>query len=958
MAAQKELVNRFIALKTGCAGNREKKRFEHTFGRTVEEGENITPIARHAERILSELNFALQLNGETNAYTSEIDRALTCLEDAVKEDGCLTRSACARAEECLMPLAPAAKEYDVICVGHAHLDMNWMWGWQETVAATLSTFRTMLDLMKEYPDYTFMQSQGSCYRIVEEYDPAMMAEIRERIAEGRWEVTANAWVETDKNMPDEDLLLHHVSETREYLKNTWGLDPDKCEVDFSPDTFGHSRFIPEINRFAGVKYYYHCRGLKEDHVLYRYRAPSGSEILMYREPYWYNSGIAPYVGTGAVNMQKQCAGLRTSLIVYGVGDHGGGPTRRDIERVLEMQGWPVFPRVRFGTLHEYFHAAESVRDALPVVDHEVNAIFPGCYTTQSRLKKTHARAARSLSDAASVCALAGREYPYERLSEARKNVLFTHFHDILTGSCVQDSREYAMGLLQQAMAHTQTLEGNALRELAEASDTSCFEADDDIRFTQSEGAGVGVGVPVDVGTGMGYELGYYRGVPNPERGAGKTRIYTVFNLTDAEKDEPAELTVWDYAGDMRRISVIDARGNELPFEIAPGMPMKYWDHRYITMYVRVKVPPRGYTVLAVREKEADEYPTYVNTGERVMEPMGKAVLENVRLRAVIDNNTGCLVSLTDKQTGREMITAPAGVSLIDSEKATSDAWRIGRYLKISPVTDTVRFESYQGTLRRGVRVTQKVMHSTVITTYSLEGDSSALRADIEVDWNESAFAQDTVPVLTYRLPARAEKEGVLCDVPAGFVTRGSGAIDIPCLTFAAVDSGSGYTALASDSKHGFRYDEGVLTATLLNTACEPDPYPERGRHSMTLWIRAGEEKKALLKKNTDALIRPLIAMPTGSHRGEASEKSLLRVESGSSVVSSVEKTRCGKLVLRVYEAEGLCDRVTAEFDFAVGAAQLTDMRGEPLAGEVKAGGKRVSFTVKPFSLAQILVTKA
>ena len=378
------LFSRFEALKIKVGGTREKREFEFTMRPTPAEINRITEPAPHIRRILSEVQFALQLSGRYDGkYDNEISGALDVLEAAMENDGVLTKSVCLAAEEKLLPLQDAAKEYEIIYASHAHIDMNWMWGWQETVAITLSTFRTILNLMKEYPGFTFSQSQASVYKIVEEYQPDMMAEIKERIAQGRWEVTANAWVETDKNMPDTESLIRHIRVTRDYLKKVWGVE--QVKVDFSPDTFGHSRFVPEINTFGNVPYYYHCRGLQDDLTLYRYAAPSGNEVLMYKEPYWYNSGVNPDNGVGVIEMERRCAGLKTALIVYGVGNHGGGPTRRDLEMFLEMKQWPVFPSMRFGTITEFFEKAESVREKLPVIDHELNAIFTGCYTTQSRI---------------------------------------------------------------------------------------------------------------------------------------------------------------------------------------------------------------------------------------------------------------------------------------------------------------------------------------------------------------------------------------------------------------------------------------------------------------------------------------------------------------------------------------------------------------------------------------------
>ena len=129
-------------------------------------------------------------------------------------------------------------------------------------------------------------------------------------------------------------------------------------------------------------------------------------MLVYREQYWYNSGITPKIGAGIIDISKRCAGFKTGLIVYGVGDHGGGPTRRDVERALEMMEWPVYPKIKFGTFREFFHEAESVRDELPLVEKELNFIFQGCYTTQSRIKLGNRACERALTNAEAMSAFA------------------------------------------------------------------------------------------------------------------------------------------------------------------------------------------------------------------------------------------------------------------------------------------------------------------------------------------------------------------------------------------------------------------------------------------------------------------------------------------------------------------------------------------------------------------------
>lgn len=165
--------------------------------------------------------------------------------------------------------------------------------------------------------YCFSQSQASVYKIVEEYKSDTMAQIRECIREGCWEVTASQWVETDKNMLFTESLLRHIEYTRNYLSEVWGVDADSLQIDFLPDTFGHSAFIPEIDHFGGVKYMYHCRALDGDQSLYRWRAPSGRELLVFRGredriSLWFADALAR-----AVRVDLSGRGLDSDVAVDG-----------------------------------------------------------------------------------------------------------------------------------------------------------------------------------------------------------------------------------------------------------------------------------------------------------------------------------------------------------------------------------------------------------------------------------------------------------------------------------------------------------------------------------------------------------------------------------------------------------------------------------------------------------------
>ncbi len=952
MASQ---VARYEAVKRKVGGNREKLDFEWTFGATLEERANATSPNRAIVRTLSQLDFALKLSRANGGkFDAETDRALSILEAAMEKDGVLGYAACAEAENALLPLSPAAKEYEVTFASHAHIDMNWMWGWQETVAVTISTFRSILNLMREYPEFTFSQSQASVYKIIEDYAPDMMDEMKKRIAEGRWEVTASAWVETDKNMPDTESLIRHIEYTRNYLEQVWGVAREDIELDFSPDTFGHSRFVPEINTFGGVKYYYHCRGLQDDLTLYRYKCPSGAELLMYKEPYWYNSGVTPDCGTGIFGLSERCAGLKAGLIVYGVGNHGGGPSRRDIERIIEMQGWPVFPAMKFGTVRGFFRKAESVREKLPVVDHELNAIFAGCYTTQSRIKRGNRKTELALLDAEKLGALdsmaTGASSPARCLEKSWRNVLFTHFHDILTGSCVQESREHAMGLFAESIAHAQTIESAAATSLSENTDTSMFAADDDIRFTQSEGAGVGFG------------LSNYAGVPNPERGAGKTRIYTVFNTASQPKKALVELTVWDYVGDLRRIEAVDSKMNPLPFQLLDKEPQRYWDHRYVRILVEAEVAALGYAALAIREKDVEDYPTFYLSAERTEQPKGDVVLENEWIKAVVDGRTGEMISLVEKATGAEQLSAPAGLCVVDTEQNGMSAWTIGRYLGMNPVTRATRIVPFKGTLRTGVETEHMMLNSTVKTTITLDASAKAVKYAFTVDWHESAAKSTTLPVLVFRMPLANRGEDVMMDVPGGSVIRSARAMDLPALSYAAALGESNVTPighipfLATDCKYGFRLDRGELISTLINTASGPDPYPERGIHAIELYAGVCKPCPMALRTAVESLLRPMFGIPTARHEGTLPPEGTLMVfESRRTVLSSLAQKEDGSFALRAFETVGKGDTVTVKLPRPVEKACLTDLEGNEI-GAVTVDGSAVCFGIGPYRIAELNLT--
>lgn len=940
MAQMATNTEKFLKLKTGVGGNREKRQYEETFGMPREEAYCITLPNPWQRRILAELEFVLRLSREQPGLCEGIlGEALDFLLAAMNREGVLGKSDVFHAEAILGPIATEARSYSLVLAGHAHLDMNWMWSWQETVAATLDTFRTMLAIMDEYPQFHFSQSQASVYKIVEDFDPEMMAQIRKRIDEGRWEVTASAWVEQDKNMPSTESMVRHILYTKKYLQEKWGVKPDSLQLDFSPDTFGHSAHLPELVRHGGVKYYYHCRGTDSSDTLYRWRAPSGQELLVYREPYWYNSGITPHIGSGLVDLAKKCGGLKTGLVVYGVGDHGGGPTRRDIERAIEMMAWPIYPAIRFGTIHEFFRAAESVRDKLNVVDHELNFIFTGCYTTQSRIKMGNRKSEAALGDAESLAGLAASlvKAPYRPMmfEKAWQGVLFTHFHDILTGSCVQDSREHAMALYSESLAVANTARANAMRMISAQMDTSIFNTGEDISQTQSEGAGAGWGIE-------GFSA------PAASRGAGLARLFHLFNPSAHKRQGVVELTVWDWTGDLSRIAFTGCGGKPVVHQLIDVSLQQYWDHKYFRVLIDADLPSLGYATFRMTESPLDIYPFFYQPDNRTHKPMDNFIMENGLLRVEFDRASAEMVSLIERESGREYIKQgdTAGLRFVETESASSSAWKIGRYLSEKKLDCNSKCTFSGGPLRQRLDIEIPFASSVAKAVISLDKGASAVQYALNIDWHEISKGNTPVPMLAFTVPVSVPVTGYLYDVPGGIQKRAPLHHDVPGLQYGAALVGDKETgnekalAIVSDCKYGYRGSDNRISLTLIHAPHSPDPYPERGIHNIRLAVALSESSPKVLEEAAFDLNHLPAYVTANPHGGTLPmEAPLLELDGDTgAVLSGVKGSEDGNgLIIRLYNTLGTITTAKLTFAMDISSAEVVDLLEQPVNEDTGAG---------------------
>ncbi len=910
-----------------------------------------------AERIASQLHYAYRLSlVDGGRYHQLIDSVLQFLFNEQAQTGTITAHAGQEAESMLSELQARAKTYRMICVAHAHIDMNWMWRWDETVAITLDTFRTMLDLMEEYPEFTFSQSQASVYKIVEDFGQQMLEEIKARVQEGRWEVTASTWVEADKNMPSGESMARHILYTKRYLSQLLDIEPNALNLDFEPDTFGHSVNVPEVLAQGGVKYYYHCRG-DAGHYLQRWVAPSGRSIIVYREPFWYNASIEPEMAMYVPEFCEQ-HGLSSALKVYGVGDHGGGPTRRDIEKIVDMNSWPVFPKLEFGTYQEFFAAVEQVKDRLPEVRDERNFVFTGCYTSQTRIKAANRMGEAALNEAEAFGTLAAInadwQYCNDSFFEGWRHVLFNQFHDIIPGSGVIDTREYARGLFQETMAIAGANKKLALQKIAGEIDTGSLVPLENTTDTIAEGAGVGFGVE-------GFRIS------QSSRGAGKNRIFHIFNPSITQRRELAEVVIWDWDGDLDRLVCQDAQGRTVSHQLIDHGFNHYWGHGFVRLLLDVDVPAYGYTTYVISETSDFQIPIRHNRDPRIEEPPC-FILENEMIKAVLDTQSCALVALQDKRTGEDLVSAqcPSGIFRLIQEDPTlgMTSWRVGRYMGISELVKNVQVVDFrQGDLRQSLTYRMAFGDSKLDVTISLDRGSARLNYDVTCDWQERGRPNQSIPQLDFHAPVAYPCSSYRYDVPFGTIEREPMDMDVPGNSWIlgmGQGSGKSQLMLMTDSKYGFRGHDNSLSVSLIRSSYDPDPYPELGIHNfrLALCVTTATTRQELIQSAYD-YNHPLTVLSTKPQGGSwPLSHGFITLKAGSVAISAVKVPENGtgkEMIIRLYETEGQDTQVILGFCRDIREAAMVDLNEQPLAvlPKPEVQDTQVTFGVDAASVASI-----
>ncbi|MDQ2733042.1 MAG: hypothetical protein M3Y56_15405, partial [Armatimonadota bacterium] len=422
-----------------------------------------------AQNLESQLTVAQQQQAHQTLMLSESQVDLEALRT---HDWLQAGLALAAAQKSLMTLAPITRQYDVYYVGHSHIDMNWLWTWPDTIDTCHRTWDSALNLMDQFPDFGFVQSQPGAYVPIQQQFPDEFKRMQAAAQRGQWDPVGGLWDEADTNMPSGEALARSMFLGQRYFKANFG---QYAKTGWLPDSFGHSWQLPQLMQGVGIENFYHMRAGDSIHLSW-WQSPDGSRVLKANTDGSYNEPVTPDQLLRPWQNEKSL-GVKEALVIFGVGDHGGGPTRDMILQGKEFQSDPLFPKVHFLTADAYFQHLRNEAEVqeLPVVDTDLQYVAVGCYTTHADMKKAVRSSENNLySDEvfSSLASMAGQPYPVAAFEEAWKPTAFAQFHDIMCGSAIHSTYDWMPEQLAPAFMFEAAQAAKSLAAITATVDTS------------------------------------------------------------------------------------------------------------------------------------------------------------------------------------------------------------------------------------------------------------------------------------------------------------------------------------------------------------------------------------------------------------------------------------------------------------------------------------------------------
>ena len=817
-----------------------------------------------------------------------------------------------------------AREFEVNLIGNAHIDIAWLWRMAETRLVARNTFDTVIANMAEYPELRYAQSQAVTYRWMEEQYPEIFRKIAEKIHSGQWEVVGGTWVEPDCNMISGESWVRQFLYGKRYFRDRFGLD---VRLSWNPDSFGYNWNMPQILRKCGIDAFITQKIWWNDttvfpYFIFNWEGVDGTRLLSYFPPQGYTSRVELPRVVSDITKYEAVTGYKKSLILYGLGDHGGGPNREILDRVRHYQTLPIRPEFRHVPAGEFLKRLQpELGDQIPVWRDELYLEYhQGTFTTQADTKRNNRRAECGLAVAeklASLAAILGADYPRSVLEENWLTVLTHQFHDILPGSSItpvyRDAAEAYAGVHQSLTSLT----GAAMDRLGKQIRTDSVD-----------------GQPVVVWNSLSWP-----------------RSDFVTCVIPATLGESAHL--------------VDHLGRVCPVEVAP------WPEQdsLAVSFVAENVPPVGYRVYYLRRGAAPELPRELK--------VDGLTLENRFYRLRLDPASGHVTSLLDLRLGREFVASGQAANVLriyEDRPEQWDAWNIGytgrmwelgpadsvEVIRSSPVRTVVRVKkSFLGPDKDRWSPTEEFPSSFFTQDIVLYDRLDRIEVQCEADWWESHLQ------LKVAFPVAVVSDRAAYEIPFAAIERTTrretpwekARYEVPALRWADLSDAAGGISLLNDCKYGHDIAGNVMQLSLLRSPTWPDPMADRGRHRFTyaLYTHPGKWPDGETVRRAQELNTPLLAHLADRHAASLPpEQAFFELTPGGVILDSIKPAEDGRgWIVRLYESLGRpSGRVMLRACRPLAKAEETDLL-ENNPRELPADGQEVRLEFGRFEIKTV-----
>ncbi len=906
--------------------------------------EDIRVQAIAAANILPELAIPRKdLLPKVEEAVAAIDERALAAGDQARFDASLVK-----AQGILASLHGVLAGAKVDLAGNAHIDAAWLWPRSETIDVVKRTFTTALQLMNEYPDYTFSQSAAQYTEWMADKYPDLNAQIKQRVKEGRWEIVGGMWVEPDLNIPDGESLVRQLLVGQREFKKEYGVE---ARIGWNPDSFGYNWQLPQIYKRSGLDYFLTQKMHWNDtntlpFRLFWWESPDGSKVLTYFPTDYVHDNVNPTrISADFAESAQRNPGTTEMLDLYGIGDHGGGPTRAMLDQAdhwiaAEKKPETAAPEMKYGTAQHYFTNVEGkLSPDSPVWNYDSIAkgytapkagadgamgvptwkdelyfeYHRGIYTTQAAHKRDNRKTEAATLDAEKLAAFAwlkGRAYPAQELTENWKKITFNQFHDLAAGSGIAVIYRDAQKDYTEVFHSDREISDGAEKTLAAGIDTRVKD-----------------GVPV-----------------------------MLVNTLAWPRTETVKLTV-QMPDKTEGVAVMDAAGKAVPMQV---VTMDAATNTY-TVLARVSVPALGYNVLRVThggKKVSTE-------GVKVEDGTSAVTLDNGVVSLAIDKKTGCVTSL--KTHGLETIAAGACGNQLQTFKDTPkqyDAWNIdpGTLDKMTPIegVDSVALVD-RGALRAAVRVARTWQSSKFVQELSLDEGADFVEVANDVDWHE------THVLLKAAFPLAATSGKASYEIPYGSIERTTkrdnswekAQFEVPALRWADLGDDKQGLSVLNDSKYGYDAVGNLLRLTLLRSPTWPDPDADRGTQHFTyaMYPHAGGWKQAQTVRRGYEMNDPIRAAQVFAHEGAMpAQGSWGAVENPNVTLTALKKAEdADALVYRMYEWAGTAGEVKLKVPAGAQYAVETNLMEKVEGPHLALSGDTVTVPIKPYEILTIQV---